>query len=761
MFAEKMMKKGSFLMGVQVTFVLILLALFCSTAAAQTTAAIVGLVTDPSGAAVPGAKVTITHPATGLERTFETDDTGNYLFTLLPIGDYSVRVQKAGFKTVDLPKATLAAGDRLKLDVSLEVGAVQETVSVTAQAPALQTQSATVGSLVDNRATENLPLNGRNYVTLALLVPGGRPTTTGFGGGRMEDPRTNSNVGVISLYATNNNFLLDGMDNNEQALGTTVVKPSLDAIAEMRVDTNVYSAERGRTAGAVIEVVTKSGTNEFHGSLFEFWRNEKLDAANFFAAPGSRPAYKQNQFGGSLGGPIKKDRTFFFADYEGYYRRLGQVFTSSVPTLKMRDGDFSEILPTRIFNQNTGTPYPGNIIPPSDWDTVGHNVLNLYPEPQTSGLFNNFKSSPAKGIDQTTFDVKIDHRISDRDSIYGRYSFTDTYDSSPPAYSPGSGYSSTSNYTSGLRTQGAQVTYIHTFNPGLLMRLRAGYSRFSRHALHTNAGKNLADQIGLTGVNLDFDSSGLPLFFPIGYSMMGDSSYLPSILVNNMYQTNADITYKKGSHSIEAGMEYRRRQVASDTSPEPRSDFFFLAFQSGHAFTEGDAFASLLLGTPLGFGGRNRTLLTSGFRYAEWGAFLQDDWRATPWLTFNLGVRYDYYSPVTEAFDRMSTFDLTRGEIVIAGQNGISETAGVQKDWNNFAPRFGFPATLSRRTVLRGGYGISYLAQTTTPGGNPPFSSLWVPPFGFKMSQGLPAELTATDYINPSGGLGAVTFDHP
>ncbi|MBI4164427.1 MAG: TonB-dependent receptor, partial [Acidobacteria bacterium] len=766
MFAEKMMKKVSFFMGVQVTFVLILWASFCSTAAAQTTAAIVGLVTDPSGAAIPDAKVTITHPATGQERYFQTDSTGNYAFTLLPIGDYSVRVEHAGFKTWAVPKVTLAGGDRLKLDASLEIGEVHQSVEVTGQTPALQTQNATLGTLVTSRATQDLPLNTRNFVALVQLGPGANFSTSGFGGafgggGGPDDRRQSSNITVNAQSAMSNNFLIDGMDNNERFVGTVVIKPSMDAIAEMKVQTNLYAADTGRTAGGVINLVTKSGTNSLHGSLFEFWRNEKLDAANFFAAPGSRPPYKQNIFGGSLGGPIKKDRTFFFGDFEGLHIRRGNTYVATVPTANMRNGDFSELLPTnQLYNPNTGAPFAGNIITSSEWDQVGYNLLQYYPEPTSSGLANNFTNSPPFKQDQNTFDVKIDHMISDRNAIYFRYSFADTDTVQPFAIPNGDGLVAGPSFQ---RSQGAQLNYIRTFSPRLVMALRAGYGRYRIDSLSGNAGKNLSEQAGLQGSNLDSVSSGLGAFWLFGATWLGGNFYVPDLNRNNIYQVNGDVTYQRGSHNLVFGADIRKRRVAETQSQSASGWFFFSggATANPQTFAGGNVFASLMMGAPF-YGDRTRQRVFPNYRFGEADAFVQDNWRVTPRLTFNLGLRYDYYSPISETRNQIANFDPTAVELVVAGENGVSDTAGVKKDWVNLSPRFGFAAMLSQRTVLRGGYGISFVPVPMGTGyalRNGPFMSTWNMPAGWRLSDGMPLTYIPNDPTNPAGVVFGAAFD--
>ena len=322
----------------------------------QTTADILGTVTDSSGAVLPGVKITVHNLDTGADYTGVSDRVGEYLVTLLPVGRYSVTAVGQGFKTWLVPEVTLAIGDRLREDVHLQLGNLQQSVEVSASSPALKTDSSSLSNLISTSAMENLPLNGRNFVVLAQLTAGaaeGEPTGLPSGT-RPDDRRLTSAVAVDDQPTSFNNFTIDGMDDNERFIGTVIVKPSVDALQEMQVQTNLYSAEFGRTAGGVINFVTKSGTNDFHGSLFEFFRNQHLDARSFFA--GAKPPYHQNQFGGSNGGPIKKNRVFYFADYEGFRVHQGQTFVDSVPTVAERQGNFSGL--NRIFDPFTTTANP-------------------------------------------------------------------------------------------------------------------------------------------------------------------------------------------------------------------------------------------------------------------------------------------------------------------------------------------------------------------------------------------------------------------
>ncbi|MCC6367941.1 MAG: carboxypeptidase regulatory-like domain-containing protein [Bryobacterales bacterium] len=391
------------------SLLILVLVLACPALWAQrTTADVIGTATDATGAVLPGVKVTVKNIDTAAEYSAATDSAGNYLITLLPIGHYTIRAEISGFKTWSIPEVALAIGDRLRQDIHLEVGTLGQSVEVTASSPALQSDSSSLGSLINERAVQDLPLNGRNFVVLAQLAAGaGEGEPTGLPSGtRPDDRRQTSAVSVNAQPTSFNNFLIDGMDNNERFIGTVIVKPSIDALVEMKVQTNLYSAELGRTAGGVLNFVTKSGGNDYHGSLFEFLRNEKLDARNFFAGA-AKPSYKQNQFGGSIGGPIKKNRTFFFADYEVFRMRQGQTVTNTVPAMAARQGNFAGL--NAIFDPLTtrtdpGRPgisirdrFPNDQIPASRIDPVGQALVNLYPQPLTATLANNFRYNPVKG----------------------------------------------------------------------------------------------------------------------------------------------------------------------------------------------------------------------------------------------------------------------------------------------------------------------------------------------------------------------------
>lgn len=752
--------------------------------AQQTTADILGTVTDASGAAIPKVQITVHNLATGANYRAVSDSSGQYLVTLLPVGRYSIQAVDKGFKSWTVPEVTLSIGDRLREDIHMQVGALTQSVEVTASSPALKTDSSSLSNLITTNAMENLPLNGRDFVVLAQLAAGaGEGEPSGLPSGtRPDDRRLTSAVAVDDQPTSFNNFMIDGTDDNERFIGTVVVKPSVDALQEMQVQTNLYSAEFGRTAGGIINFITKSGTNDVHGSLFEYLRNQHLDARSFFA--GAKPPYHQNQFGGSAGGPIKKNRVFYFADYEGFRMHQGQSFVDSVPTLAERQGNFAGL--NRIFDpittktnpanpsQSIRSEFAGGRIPLDRINPIAQTIINLYPLPQTTGLVNNYTYQPEKTQNNDTLDGKVDYRLSDKDTAFARYSFNNTTTVLPagcPVAADGinpdcdEGRSG----TAAQRAQSAQLNYVHIFGPSAVMELNGGFTRYWVHSLPVNYGKNVAQQIGLNGVNIDADSSGLSIIQISGLNTLGDASYIPIFTTDNTFQETGDVSYVKGAHSIKMGFNLIRRQVSPFQSPTARGQFSFNSNftndPSGMTAESGNAVASFLLGYPASTT-RSKYLVYPGLRNWEFGAYVQDDWRARPWLTLNLGLRYDHYGHISEVANRISNVDLASGTIIIAGQNGVSSTADVRPDWLDFAPRFGFAATIAKKTVLRGGFGISFepnMIASSMALRNPPFISLYtvnatpLTPIN-SLSDGLPLPVPA-DPANPTGSLNGVSFE--
>ncbi|MEO8372728.1 MAG: TonB-dependent receptor [Candidatus Solibacter sp.] len=752
------------------------------------TAGIVGTVVDKSGAAVPDAGMTVTNLATGLDYKTATDLNGNYGFTLLPPGRYRVHCEKTGFKSWSIAEVALSIGDRFRADATLEIGALQDSITVQADSPALQTESATVGSLISQHGVQNLPVNGRNFVTLAQLAPGASDYSGGSAfstGNAVDDRRRPTVVSVNGATASENNFLIDGMDNNERFIGTVVVKPSMDAIGEMKVVTNTFSADLGRTIGGAIIFTTKSGSNEFHGTAYEFFRNQQLDARPPNLALGARkPPYKQNNFGGSVGGPVRKNRSFFFFDWETYMANLGTVLQSTVPTIAEKARyDFTGVNPIWDVNSTipdpnrpggyVRTPFPNATIPAALVNPVSKNILALYPDPQNSSLTNNYAQAPARKQTDNTMDIRLDHRFSDNNNAFVRYSRNKTFTDTPHALPTApNGIDPVGGGTPGTSDQIAhnlQVNDAWVLSPKLLLNLKASYSRFALRSVQVGYGRAEATLLGLPGINVDEDSSGVPTVTMAGYTGIGEGGFLPTLNTNNTFQYSASIQYTRGAHSLKIGGDLARRLVAVAQSNNAQGTFNFgtnfTNDPSSSVATNGNGLATMLLGFPTATS-RTKFLIHPGYTYTEWDGYIQDDWHVNRWLTLNPGLRWDYYSPLVEDHDRITTLDFSTLKLIYAGQNGASRSLNVQKDRNNFAPRFGFAARADRKTVIRGGIGITYqpLFQGS-PGSfrNAPYQHNYsVAPGQFlpinKISDGLPLPV-GNDPVNLSGAIAVVRPD--
>jgi hypothetical protein len=770
------------------------------------TADIVGTVTDSSSSAVPGAKITATNISTGLSYYAEASAEGDFLITQLAAGHYKLQVTKTGFKTWTTPDVSVAIGDRYRAQVKLEIGQVEQSITIEAEAVQLQTDSATVASLIDEHQVQDLPLNGRNFVGLTQLVPGATDFTGGSfsTGNAVDDRRRPSAVSVNGFNGAQNNFMIDGMDNNERFIATVTVKPSIEAIGEIKVITNTFSAELSRANGAGISFITKGGGNVFHGSLFEFFRNQALDARQPILLPTQPKApYRQNNFGASTGGPIKKNNTFFFVDWETYLVGQGQVSQLTVPLASEIAGDFNTVglganptviapiydpkttipVPTSVSPSGAQrTQFPGNIIPPNRMDKAAMNVLALYPAPQLPGNTLNYVSAPSRTQNDGTGDMRIDHRFSDKSNFYARYSYNHTTTTTPHVLPTapngidpvgnGGGYTDQAN-------QNLQLNEVYTINPKTVVVLQASYSRWALQSLQTNYGKDVATQLGIPGVNIDADSSGIAgisLSTAQGIQSLSEGGFQPNLDFNNTWQENGSVQFARGAHSMKVGMSVIRRQVNETQSSDPRGTFTFNAVPTSDTVNttnnlSGNGLASLELGLYTS-ASRSKYLTHPGYRFMEYGSYFQDDWRFNRWLTLNLGLRWDYFSPLSEQYGRIPNFSFATMGLVMPGQNGIGNTAGVEKNWTNFAPRFGFAAEADQKTVIRGGFGINYAPDLQgTPGAfrNAPFNSTLpssytsppngYTPVGYFLSAGLPDPIPGNP-ASPVGGIAGVSMNY-
>ena len=698
------------------------------------TAAIVGTVSDPNGATVAGAKVTVVNVGTGVTQSGTTSTSGEYTFNLLQLGTYSVRVDVSGFKSFEAKDVTLSPGSRVRVDAELAVGEITQTVEVAASdATLLHTDTSELGTNLATTSLQNLPILGQNYVNLVTLATGvtvGPPNSLASGQ-RPSDRRQTGSFAANGLSDIANNNLIDGMDNNDRFVGTIVVRPSPEAITQVKVLTNQYTAAFGRSAGAVVNLVTKSGTNSFNGSLYEYFGNDKLNTRDYFAS--NVPELRLNQFGGSIGGPIRKNRTFFFGDYEKYLQNVGIPVTATVPTLyeEQHPGDFTDI----------GGPNVSSSVTP-----LGLAIFKLYPAPTPSIAANagyNFAATPVRTQDASTFDVRVDEHLSDKNSLFARYTFNDVNTKVPSDFpvvnvngvevDPGA-TTSAANGSPGRalqREQALAIAFTRIVRSNLIYQLNAGYIRSMIQAKAVNTGSDASTALGFpcnstSCINVpgSLTSSGLAsITFPgSAYATLGDTSFIPNFTLDNGFQYSGSLTWTHGSHSIQVGVGLIRRQMDEHQSQFPSGSF---AFRAG-TYT-GNSLANLLTGQVTTVS-RSNYLVEPQFRSWEPSGYVQDDWRALKWLTLNLGIRYDIFTPFTEKHGEFSNFDRTTNLLIspsLPGVQNSSSTGGIRTDFRDIAPRFGFAASLGRDTVLRGGFGMSYFPDvfgTSSVMRNAPFN---------------------------------------
>lgn len=720
-----------------------------SASAQVTTADIVGTVTDPSGAAIVTGNATAANIATGLTQKVALTSTGAFTFTLLQVGSYKVTVQAPGFKSY-VTQVTLAAGDRARINAQLSLGQAEQTITVESVTPALQTDDSTIGTLITSQATQDLPLNGRNVTDLVTLAAG---VTGGLGnamnsGTRPDDRRQSSSFAANGQSDEINNNMIDGMDNNERFIGSVGVRPSIDAIEEVKVLTNLYTAEISRTGGGVVDLITKSGGDRFHGTLYEFLRNDKFDARDYFATSGPKPELRQNQFGGSIGGPIWRHRTFFFFDYEGLRLVKGITYTSTVPTLyeEQNPGDFSDLGPGCV----NLTAQPG-------WkpDPIGLNYFKLYPAPNNTvappgncaAPANNYTHTAGQTQYLTTYDTRVDQHFSAKDSMFARYTYNNANVFIPAplpitsvagvTVNPGAGpYGANFTGPATDQEQSAALGYTRVLTNNLILELKAQYMRLNNQSSPVNVGKDIATAFGFPSgssayaINLTGDqvSSGLPNISSNiqGYAPLGDADYVPLLDQNNTFQYLGAVSWVHGRHDFKFGAGVIRRQVSEGQSSHPRGNAY-ISSNDPALPGAGNDLAVLLNGLTTQVT-RGYTVDSPDFRSWEPSVYAQDDWRVRPNLTLNLGVRYDIYTPFTATNNAFTNFNFATGLLYGPGLPGAQKsnaTGGINTDHGDVAPRLGFAYTVRPGLVVRGGYGITFFPGNATSGSfmkNAPYS---------------------------------------
>jgi outer membrane receptor protein involved in Fe transport len=681
---------------------------------AQPAATIVGHVTDPSGAAVSGATVTARNTNTGLERSVVSGDTGDYELPLLPVtGGYSLNVSKPGFQTAEYTGIVLQVDQHARLDVALKVGSISEKVQVEASAPIVNTESGAMGTVIGNKAIVDMPLNGRNYAQLALMLPNAVVQTSGTAGSTM--------VSVSGGRISKTEFLLDGISISEQLFDGVAIRPSVDAIQEFKLVTNSFSAEYGR-GNAVMTATIKGGTNELHGVVYEFLRNDKLDARNTFL-PAKAP-YRQNQFGAAAGAPIVKDRSFIFLNYEGTRVRQGRAFNPIVPTDAFRNGDFSA-LSAQLRDPTTQLPLVGNKLPASLVDPATKYFLQFMPLPTTAVGSAPFAAPFSSGVDQAN--ARFDQRFTAKNSLFVRETYTRREDFNPGNYALNGGS------TQDNRTHSAVVSDTHIFSPTVINELRLGYTRFYNANINQGLGTNHTALAGIHGFELtSLNFPGFPQLSISGFTGIAGNAFQPLINPSNMYEIVDNVNWIKGGHAFKFGVDLRDYRFTSTNSANSRGSFSFTG-----AYT-GNAFADFLTGYPFS-GARSFPRNQFGEYDRRYHFYVQDDWKVSPRLTLNLGLRYEQNRPPFYVNYQAARFDFATNKIQVERMpNGSINTTTQQvaqfaapvfgdvfqkpedaglpnnlifPDNRDWAPRFGLAwrPFAGNRTVLRAGAGIFYL----------------------------------------------------
>jgi hypothetical protein len=715
-------------------------------------ASIVGNVSDKSGAAMAGVEVKVTSVATNTGQVLVTDASGAYSAVNLIPGTYTVQASKSGFRSAVFKDYSLQISQAARLDIVMEVGDVSQSVEVVGAAPLLQTENASVGQVISKEAVQSLPLNGRNFVQLAILAPGvtgldyAQPNTINSGRRPDELRPGGTAIAANGARSTSNQVLIDGIDNTEMISQTFIVRPAVEGIQEFKVLTNNAGAEYGRSAGAVVVITSKSGSNEFHGSLFHFLRNEAFDARNFFArADAAKPPFKLNQYGFALGGPIKRNKTFFFADYEGYREIFGDTQLVTVPTPAMKTGDFRGVTANGIFDPLTTTAnpaggaairqrFPNDTIPQNRFDSVGAGLAQLWPNPQRAGLINNFVANPVKKSSLHRADGRVDHVFNANNNGFFRYSIDKSIIVMPDTFDKNIG-GNEGSFAGNLDATGRNIVgaFTRVISPSTVGDFRYGYTQFNSSLMPTQLTNPVWSRIPGRDSGDPLQPSA-PIVGTAGYAGLGNARSTPLIRNQHMHEMIANISTLKGKHNIKYGVDFRFRTTGETASPPGESAFGRWNFDPAYSRNPaspggtGDTVATMLLGFPLAL--RRDVFLpgTATLNTNELNFYIRDEWRVTSKLTLNIGLHYEVNTPFVEKKDQWVNFNPATGRQLVAGRDGVSNTGNINTDWKAWGPRLSFAYQLDKKTVLRGGYGLFYEPQGNF---NTSIRQFRQPPFGF------------------------------
>jgi len=692
--------------------------------AQASTATITGIVYDSTGAILPNATVSVTNTDRNTSHFTNTNEAGSFAFPALNPGNYSIAAELAGFKRFLREGVVVQVSQVARIDIRLDLGSVEETVEVREAAPLLEIGAAGRGAIIDRQKIMELPLNGRDYNQLALLAPGAAPSTP-----RLAALNFKGAINVNGNRVFNNVFLLDGVDNlsyssSYRGENVQVVQPSIEALQEFRIQTNAYSAEFGRSSGAVVNVATRSGSNSIRGSVYEFLRNDALDANNFFsnAFGAPKPVRQRNQFGAALGGPAVKDKVFWFGDYEGLREREGVPQTRAVPNPQEKAG---------VFGAPVFDPFaPGKppfardalgqwVIPRDRWDPVAARIVEMIPDPNVPGT-NIYASTPITQTRTDQFDARIDDHISPDMQLFARYSFIDSH-VFRPAPLPGLAEGSYSDAfgSSDNQSQGVAVGLTRVFSPSFAGDFRIGWTRGDYFTRPPNSGIDGPALVGLRNApNAPELIGGLPKIGLQGYDAIGRHTSTPQFQTPRTWNPRATFSFHQGKHLLKFGFEYVHTQTKINDVTAPIGAMNFAGLFSGRAM--GD----FLLGLPSVFALTSFTVIDQGQRM--YFSFLQDDYKLSSSLTLHLGVRYEYSTPPIERENRLANFDAIRGAIEFAKDGNTFERTLIHPDRNNWAPRVGFSYAPKDAWVIRGAYGVFYShavrhGREGMLGMNPPF----------------------------------------
>lgn len=732
---------------------------------------VVGTVNDASGAAMPQANVTLTNAGTGDRRTSQTDGSGSYQFVNLTPGQYRVEVEKTGFRRFLRENVVVEVQSAVRIDVSMQVGDVSQVVEVTSQVPLLQTENASLGQVVESRKVLEMPLNGRNIFGLVALVPGVVPGGQSGGTPTGTNPFAWGNFQIGGGQANQSASYIDGAPVNASYVNLTALVPTQDAIQEFKVQTNALGPEFGRFAGGVINLTTKSGTNGFHGSAYEFFRNRSLNANTFFnnRAGVARPAFSQNQYGANLGGPVVRDKTFFFGSWEGFRLRQGQSYVYSVPTDPMRAGNFADfrngsgaMIPVydplttcgRLGNADcpggtiSRTPFPNNAIPDSRIDRAARALIPLWGRANSTGLpftaVNNFIANASVGGDQDQYNARVDHTFSDKQRAFMRYTFWKNLNLPIDPYST---KTCVDRCTETMNTNQAVIGDTYSLSPTTFLDLRLSFTRFSYDRIALTAGYDLTQLGWPAALNNAVAVRVQPIPLVTGYNGVFSTNGTGSTIVarNDIYSLMPSVTKIWGKHTIKFGGEWRRLTHNYYQQNNPSGSFNFDALMTSvnplAAAGTGNGFASFLLGMGSGGGLTHNNFVAGQMIYR--GYYVGDQWQIGTRLTFNYGLRWEQMGPWSERYDRLVVLlpgaenGLNgRGGLNFKGRFGLVNSQDSPSRNNNelrnvFSPRLGLAYRLNNKTVVRSGYGIFFLpndvAFNTAP--NIDISNAYTTPF--------------------------------